>query len=100
MAAGCCIVASATAPVQEVLEHGRSALLVDFFDPEAQAQAMAGLLADPGQRRQLAREAQRGAAAYSDQCGLEAWLALVEQGLCVDADQSAPALGAGTGNQV
>jgi glycosyltransferase involved in cell wall biosynthesis len=100
MAAGCCIVASATAPVQEVLEHGRSALLVDFFDSEAQAQAMAGLLADPGQRRQLAREAQRGAAAYSDQRGLEAWLALVEQGLCVDADQSAPALGAGIGNQV
>ena len=40
MAAGCALVASATAPVQEVLDDGISALLVDFFDPEAHATAL------------------------------------------------------------
>ena len=31
MAAGCALVCSATPPVEEVLDHGTSALLVDFF---------------------------------------------------------------------
>jgi glycosyltransferase involved in cell wall biosynthesis len=45
MAAGCLLVASRTAPVEEVIEHGRNGLLVDFFDPSALARAVADALA-------------------------------------------------------
>jgi glycosyltransferase involved in cell wall biosynthesis len=38
MAAGCLIVASRTAPVEEVMRDGENGLLVDFFSPEAIAE--------------------------------------------------------------
>ena len=59
MAAGCSLVASATPPVQEVLENGNSALLVDFFDPEEQVAALNRLLDDPSLRQALAASAQK-----------------------------------------
>jgi glycosyltransferase involved in cell wall biosynthesis len=34
MSAGCLIVASQTAPVEEVIEHNRNGLLTEFFDTE------------------------------------------------------------------
>ena len=40
MAAGCALVCSATPPVEEVLTHNSSAVLVDFFPPD-QAEAIA-----------------------------------------------------------
>lgn len=73
MAAGCAIVASATAPVQEVLEHGRSALLVDFFDPDAQAAAIERLLDGPPEAQALAAAASQAALAYDHGYGLSAW---------------------------
>lgn len=45
MSAGCLIVASRTAPVEEVIEHGRNGLLVDFFDHQALAATVADALA-------------------------------------------------------
>ncbi len=90
MAAGCSIVASATPPVQEVLKDGHSALLVDFFDSQAQAAAMAGLLADPRRRHALAASAQVAAMAYGAEQGLSAWMRLINEELCVDAHRSAP----------
>ncbi|MRW93741.1 glycosyltransferase [Duganella sp. FT80W] len=44
MSCGCLIVASDTAPVREVIEHGRNGLLVDFFDPQALATTVADTL--------------------------------------------------------
>ena len=44
MAARCCIVGSATPPVEELLRDGHSARLVDFFDVSAQVRAIGELL--------------------------------------------------------
>ncbi len=57
MSAGAAIVASATAPVLEVLEDGVTARLVDFFDGEALVERTCALLDDPGERRRLGRAA-------------------------------------------
>lgn len=48
MATGCVLVASRTAPVEEVIEHGHNGLLVDFFDSNALADAVGEVLANPG----------------------------------------------------
>ena len=48
MATGCLVVASDTAPVQEVIEDGGSGLLVDFFDHEALAARVAWALDHQG----------------------------------------------------
>ena len=85
MAAGCSIVGSATAPVQEVLEHEKSALLVDFFDVSAQVAAVNRLFDDRALARQLALSAQHSSCAYDAALGLDAWLRL----LSVDADETA-----------
>ena len=45
MSQGALMVASSTGPVQEVIEHGRNGLLVDFFDHQALAETMAEALA-------------------------------------------------------
>jgi glycosyltransferase involved in cell wall biosynthesis len=82
MAAGCCIVSSCTPPVEEVLVDGENALLVDFFDPAAQAAAIGCLLDDPQRRQRLGAAAQAAAEAYDASIGLASWRAL----LSVDAD--------------
>ena len=64
MAAGCALVCSDTAPVKEVLENNVSALLVDFFSPQAQADAIARLLDDPELSLSLAADAKDRASAY------------------------------------
>lgn len=45
MSIGCLIVASKTAPVEEVIENGRNGILVDFFNPSALAQTIADAVA-------------------------------------------------------
>ena len=85
MAAGCCIVASATEPVQEVVEHGESGWLVPLMGVQAQAEAMDRLLDDPERRLALRGGAQRKASQYNACAGTKAWCAL----MCEDTDQTA-----------
>lgn len=47
MSAGCVVVGSATPPVQEVIEHQKNGLLVDFFDGAALAKTVIDVLAQP-----------------------------------------------------
>lgn len=59
MSQGCLLVASDTAPVREVIEHGHNGLLVDFFDHQALADAIAQALetrAAHGPMRSAARQ--------------------------------------------
>lgn len=57
MAAGCLVVGSDTAPVREVIEHGRNGLLVDMLSPAAIAGAVSRALDDRGGSRELRRRA-------------------------------------------
>lgn len=66
MASGCLVVASATPPVREVVEHGRTGLLVDFFDHEGLADALAGALGNPASFAPLRDAARRAVAARYD----------------------------------
>jgi glycosyltransferase involved in cell wall biosynthesis len=77
MAAGCAIVASSTEPVLEVIKSRVSGILVDFFDPIAQADAVEELLINPDYRLQLASQAQAQAEKYSSRLGIESWLSLI-----------------------
>lgn len=58
MSAGCLVVGSKTAPVQEVIEHGKNGLLVDFFSPNQIADAVEQALDHPD-RMQTLRDAAR-----------------------------------------
>ena len=76
MAAGCAIVASSTPPVLEVLEHERSALLVDFFDETAQVEALGRLLDEPSLRVELEIR-HVSVLLFGHQRGLQAWTQLL-----------------------
>jgi glycosyltransferase involved in cell wall biosynthesis len=92
MACGAVVIGSATAPVQEVIEHGCNGLLVDFFDGKALAAAIAAVLADPEAHRQLGVQARRDVVERYDlrQVCLPAQLALVDS---LAAGQRPPAPG-------
>ena len=59
MSSGCAVVGSATAPVQEVIQHGRNGLLVDFFKPNDLAAAVAELLNNRNEAAVLGQAARR-----------------------------------------
>lgn len=66
MSAGCALVASATAPVQEVIEDGTTGLLVDFFDGEELVAQVDELLSSAALRATLGTAARQYAAAHFD----------------------------------
>jgi glycosyltransferase involved in cell wall biosynthesis len=81
MAAGCALVASATAPVQEVVRDGENGLLVDFFDIEALAARVVAVLADPQGHASLRARARASVVENYDlrRCCLPRQIALLEE---------------------
>jgi len=59
MSCGCAIVASDTEPVREVIEHGKTGMLVPFFDAERLARQVADLADDSSLRKKLSKAARR-----------------------------------------
>jgi glycosyltransferase involved in cell wall biosynthesis len=66
MSAGCAVIGSATPPVQEVIEHGKNGLLVDFFDTDALAKTVVAVLAKPAAYEHLRHAARETAVARYD----------------------------------
>lgn len=66
MACGKPIVAARAAAVPETVADGEAGLLVRLDDPEALAQALAGLLRDPGRRRAMGEAGRRRVEQYRD----------------------------------
>jgi glycosyltransferase involved in cell wall biosynthesis len=59
MSTGCLIVGSDTAPVREVIEHGRSGILTDFFDAQKLATTIAQTLEQGDALRPLREQARQ-----------------------------------------
>ena len=57
MATGCCIVASDTPPVKEMITSGDHGQLVNFFDSDAMSQQIDHLLQSQEQRQRLGQSA-------------------------------------------
>ena len=64
MASGCCIVASDTPPVREVISHGENGLLVDFFSSNQLAESVDALLDSTESREALSAAAIKTADSY------------------------------------
>ena len=50
LSTGCCIVASNTEPVKEIIKSGKNGVLVDFFDSEGMSTQIDSLLSDEKRR--------------------------------------------------
>jgi glycosyltransferase involved in cell wall biosynthesis len=57
LACGATVLASDTAPIREVITHGRNGLLADFFDVERLADLALGVLRSPSRHRELGQTA-------------------------------------------
>jgi glycosyltransferase involved in cell wall biosynthesis len=80
MAAGCLVVGSRTAPVEELIEHGRNGLLVDFFSPTELAETVSMALAERRGFARLRRQARETVLqAYSVTACLPRQLAIVTE---------------------
>lgn len=66
MSLGALVIGSATPPVQEVIEHGRNGLLVDFFSPGQLADTVCDVLARPDHHRALRAAARETVVARYD----------------------------------
>jgi len=77
MAAGCSIVASKTPPVEEVLRNQDNALLVDFWDPIAQADALDSLLSNIPRANKMGQKASEDAKKYSFEDSFSSWTSLL-----------------------
>jgi glycosyltransferase involved in cell wall biosynthesis len=81
LSAGCLVVGSRTPPVEEVIEHRKNGLLVDFFDVGALAETVIDCLARPEHHAPLRVAARQTAVAHYDLATicLPQQLALIER---------------------
>jgi glycosyltransferase involved in cell wall biosynthesis len=80
MASECLVIASDTAPVRDVIEHGSNGLLVDFFDVDALSAALVRACREPAAfapLRKAARETVVSRYDRQDVC-LPGWLDLID----------------------
>jgi glycosyltransferase involved in cell wall biosynthesis len=61
LSAGCLVVGSRTAPVEEAIAHGKNGVLVDFFDVAALSAAVCEALARPQEFAPLRSAARQSA---------------------------------------
>jgi glycosyltransferase involved in cell wall biosynthesis len=73
MASGCLVIGSDTAPVREVLQHGKNGYLVDFFDTQALAEQVLTVLNTPQAQQPLRAAARETASRFSIDAGLSAY---------------------------
>lgn len=57
MSTGCALIASDTAPVTEVVEHGKNGLLVDFFSPDDVVEKICQVLDHPDRMQDMRKAA-------------------------------------------
>jgi glycosyltransferase involved in cell wall biosynthesis len=86
-AAGLPIVTTATGGIGEMVEHGRTGLLVQEPEPRALAHAALSLIARPDWARQLARDAHAGLGRYAWSAVRGAWASAYGAG--ADEEQTA-----------
>ncbi|HYM73887.1 MAG TPA: glycosyltransferase family 4 protein [Stellaceae bacterium] len=92
MAAGCCIVASRTPPVEEVVRDGENGHLVDFFDTDAIADRVGEALRHPDRQERVRAGARRTAVERYDLATvcLPAYLGLLNRLIRRDRHRSVP----------
>lgn len=85
MALGAVVVGSDTAPVREVIEDGRTGLLVPFFEPDRIASRIVDILADPERYAPVAARAREAVCERFDfaSCAGPAYRALIDGVLSV-----------------
>jgi glycosyltransferase involved in cell wall biosynthesis len=92
LACGATVLASNTAPVAEMIEHGKNGLLVDFFDVEGLAAEASRVLDAPGDYRHLGKAAtEMIQGQYSLDVCLPRMLALYQKAHQAFVDRTAPA---------
>lgn len=95
MSIGCAVVAGDTAPVREVLAHGETGRLLDFFDAAGLADEVACLLQTPAERQRLGAQARQWVQARYDLHSVclprqLQWLQALAAGTGVQAPTPAP----------
>ena len=86
MSCGCLVVGSATAPVEELIQHNQNGILVPFQDPEALTSVLQNALIFPDKYKQLRANARKTAMSYDTKVCINKQIALIDYivrcGLC------------------